>query len=51
MVLERDEVDVYRKGLEERMAGMGRPIRIVSCIELKNYSPTKGVYVFDIGRA
>ena len=51
MVLERDEVDDYQRGLEERMAGIGRPIDVVSCIELKNYSPTKGVYVFDIRRA
>ena len=47
-VLERDEVEQYESELSERMASRGTPIRIESCIELKNYSPTKGVYVFDI---
>jgi len=50
-VLERDEIEDYSKSLCDRMAGLGLPIRIVSCIELKNYSPTKGVYVFDISPA
>ena len=48
MVLERDEVEDYKKSITDRMAEKGFAIRIESCIELKNYSPTKGVYVFDI---
>lgn len=48
MVLERDEVEDYKADLSEKMAEKGFAINIESCIELKNYSPTKGVYVFDI---
>ena len=47
-VLERDEVEQYSEELKARMASNGTPVRIITCIELKNYSPTKGVYVFDI---
>ncbi len=48
MVLERDEVQQFKNELTDRMAEKGFSIAIKSCIELKNYSPTKGVYVFDI---
>lgn len=47
-VLERDETGEFAKKMECDMEAAGTPVEVVSCIELKNYSPTKGVYVFDI---
>lgn len=47
-VLERDGTQEFADGLVRKMGSAGTPIRIESVIELKNYSPTKGVYVFDI---
>ena len=47
-VLERDETEIFIKNIENDMAARGTPVEVISCIELKNYSPTKGVYVFDI---
>lgn len=47
-VLERAEADVFASDLVDRMRSAGYDIHIARISELKTYSPTMSVYVFDI---
>ncbi len=47
-VLERDEAEAFVAELTERMRSAGYNIRIARTSELKTYSPSMSVYVFDI---
>jgi len=47
-ILEREELTDFQAGLVARMAAAGYGIRIAKVTELKSYSPTSSVYVFDI---
>ncbi len=47
-ILECTELPVFEQQLKKQMATAGYEIRIVQVTELKSYSPTMSVYVFDI---
>jgi tRNA (guanine37-N1)-methyltransferase len=47
-VLERAEAETFAEKLTERMRSAGHNIRITRTSELKTYSPSMSVYVFDI---
>lgn len=47
-IMERSELGEFKEGLCKKMADEGLPMRIVREQEMKTYSPTMSVYVFDI---
>ncbi len=47
-ILERTEMEQFRQELTAKMAAAGYDIRIEQVTELKSYSPSMSVYVFDI---
>ncbi len=47
-IMERDDLAHFKEDLCKRMADEGLGMRIVRISELKTYSPTMSVYVFDI---
>lgn len=47
-IMERTDLPGYGDGLKKKMAGKGFGMDIVRVSELKTYSPTMSVYVFDI---
>ncbi len=47
-IMERSELPCYGDELKRKMAGKGLGMEIVRISELKTYSPTMSVYVFDI---
>lgn len=49
-ILERAELEGFESSLRERMDSLGLPMHIAEVTELKTYSPTMSVYVFDIVR-
>ena len=49
-ILERSELDLFIDGMKEKMEVSGYGITFENTSELKTYSPTMSVYVFDIIR-
>jgi tRNA (guanine37-N1)-methyltransferase len=49
-VLERSALEAYSERLREEMAALGLGMRVSLATELKTYSPTMSVYVFDVAR-
>ena len=47
-IMERSELEPFQKEMAKRMADEGLGMRVVRVSELKTYSPTMSVYVFDI---
>lgn len=47
-ILMKDELEEYKTSLSQKMEELGRPMEIMSVLELKNYSPVQCVYVLDI---
>ncbi len=47
-IMERSELPDYKDELKNKMAGKGLGMEIIQASELKTYSPTMSVYVFDI---
>ncbi|AGI48117.1 putative methyltransferase [Thermoplasmatales archaeon BRNA1] len=50
-ILERSELEGYKEQITSKMSDLGLLMEIAHVEELKNYSPTKSVYVFDIRSA
>ena len=49
-IMERADLPGYGKELKDTMAAKGFGMEVVGVTELKTYSPTMSVYVFDIER-
>ena len=49
-IMEREELPAYRENLVKEMKEKGFGMEIMQVSELKTYSPTMSVYVFDIRR-